>query len=450
GRRTPPAVTVILPARAAALAVAVLSDPEEASPRRAHLAWTTPDGRPAPAGQLGWPGLGPAGLRDLAGPAGVVLRGDGPPVWVPARAETVALAVTEQTLARARRLVPVTDAGPHPWRDRLDDGTAPLPELVGGLVYAPGAALWRESAGRVPVVDPPDAAGFAASASLVPALDGAIVVVDPAGGGSDHDGAGPMGLRGADVNLAVARRLARLLEGCGARAVLTRDEGEAPTATAKAALADAVGAHWFLTIGRATAGAASSVGHHPASVAGQAWAGHAAAALGALLPHLPTVAAPSWSYLLRHTACPALEIALPGPDDAAAERRLEQPAWQAAEARALLLGLAAAASGGALPVADPARILPALPGAPAVAEITWALWDGNLPWYPLPAPAGPPAAAPVSSGMEPGLPAPGSRHVLEVHTRDAWQLWRLERTGPDTWSGSLAAGGPEQDTPDHE
>ncbi|MBE0565861.1 MAG: hypothetical protein IH621_07900, partial [Krumholzibacteria bacterium] len=109
-----------------------------------------------------------------------------------------------------------------------------------------------------------------------------------------------------------------------------------------------------------------------------------------------------------------------------------------------------AAGGGPAPAADPASILAQLPGAPGPAAVTWALWDGNLPWYPLPVSAGPQAGAPVSSWGEPGLPAFGRAHILEVHTAGTWQLWRLERTGIDTWTGDLAASGRQETAPDHE
>lgn len=451
GRRAPHAVTVVVPAAAPLLEVAVLSEAPSHQPRRAHLACAAPDGRPLPAGALGWPAQGPAGLLDLGtDTAGVVQRGAGPPVFVATGPGRTRLQVTEAELAPQDRLLPVPGAGPRPWHDRLEGPAPARAALVGGIVHTPGAPLWRQSPGRLPLVKDAGFADLPVTFPLVPGLDGATVVIDPAGGGSTTDGAGPLGLRGADVNLEVARHLARLLEGCGARAVLTRGEGDAPTPTAKVALAGAVGADWFLTIGRAAPGAAPGIGHHPASLAGRAWAGHAAAAVAALLPRAPAAAAASWAYLLRHTACPALEILLPGPDDTAAERRLGRPAWQAVEARALLLGLAAAAGGGPAPAADPASILAQLPGAPAPAAVTWALWDGNLPWYPLPESAGPQAGASVSSWGEPGLPASGRAHILEVHTAGTWQLWRLERTGIGTWTGDLAASGRQETAPDHE
>ena len=448
GRRTPPASLLVTAAHATVLEVAVLSEAAGPGPRRAHLACSSPDGGPLPPGRLGWPERGASGQLELGGTfaAGVVERGAGPPVFLgsgdpPPQA---GLVLRERTLAADQRLVPILGAGDLPWTPRQDGDQGSGPPLVGGLVRRADRPGWFESPGRLPVLTGPEPAEVPVSAPLVAALVGRTVVIDPAGGGTASDGQGPLGLRGADVNLAVARRLAQLLEHCGSRVLLSRGEGEVPTATAKVSLADTAGADLFLVLGRSDAADRILVRHHPQSSAGRSWAGHAAAALGRLLPRATPRVEPSWSYLLRHTACPALEILLPGPLTAADELRLDLPAWQAAEARALLLGLAAAADGQPLPVADPAVILPGLAGAPTAAQVSWARWDGNLPWYGLPGPPpmlGAAAADSVPSWGEPGLPAAGRVHYLELHTPAAWQLWRLERIDQQQWRGHLAREG---------
>ncbi len=449
GRRTPSSSLLVVAAHAAELEVAMLSEAAGPGPRRAHLACAATDGGPLPQGRLGWPERGAAGLLELGGPhaAAVVERGAGPPVFVgtgnmPAQ---VSLVLRERTLAADWRLVPILGAGELPWTPRQEGSQGSAPPLVGGLVRPADQPGWFESPGRLPVLMGPEPAEVLVSAPLVAPLVGLTVVIDPAGGGTVADGQGPLGLRGADVNLAVARRLAQLLEHCGARVLLTRDEGEVPTATAKVSLADTAAADLFLGIGRSDAAGGVAVRHHPQSRAGRDWAGHVATALGRLLPRSTPQVAPSWSYLLRHTACPALEVLLPGPLTADEELRLDRPDWQAAEARALLLGLAAAADGQALPAADPAAILPQLDGAPAAAQVTWARWDGNLPWYRLPEPSaaasGTTAADSVPSWGEPGLPASGTVHFLELHIQGAWQLWRLERIDQQQWRGHLAREG---------
>ncbi|MBN2184078.1 MAG: N-acetylmuramoyl-L-alanine amidase [Candidatus Krumholzibacteriota bacterium] len=57
------------------------------------------------------------------------------------------------------------------------------------------------------------------------AFQGKIISIDPAGGGIDDSGRGPMRLRGATVNLEIAKRLRDILTTAGADVTLTR-EGE--------------------------------------------------------------------------------------------------------------------------------------------------------------------------------------------------------------------------------
>lgn len=432
GRRARDAVTVIRPAVAVELRVDVLADPAGAAPRRAHLAVTPTGGGVLPAGTIGWPGVAD-GVLDVpaaaALAAGVVARGAGAPVFIPAGPTSVTLSVHDDILPDPLRLVPVAGGGAA-WQDRL----AARRPLAGGMVVDPAVPAWGEARGHRPVlIATGDLAPVAASAVL-PELAGLVIVIDPAGGGADADGEGPTGLRGADLNLAVARRLADLVEGCGARAVLSRDEGDVPTPTAKVALADAVRADLFLTVGRSPDGTVQ-VAHHPGSTGGQAWAAAGREPLGRLLPAATMAVGPSWGYLLRHTACPALEIRLPGPATDADEQRLEQPAWAAAEARALLLALAGQRTGGAAPWADPLAVLAGLPEAPQ--QVRWARWDGNLALLPLPTASGPGGAASVSLWGEPGMPAAGPDHTLEVHGPAGWQLWALTRGEDGAWTGRL-------------
>ncbi len=67
-------------------------------------------------------------------------------------------------------------------------------------------------------------------ARLTPVLGGALsgrrVAIDPAGGGKDAFGRGPDMLRGATINLELARRLRGALEAAGASAILTRSGEE--------------------------------------------------------------------------------------------------------------------------------------------------------------------------------------------------------------------------------
>ena len=189
--------------------------------------------------------------------------------------------------------------------------------------------------------------------------------------------------------------------------MLTRDAGGAPSPVARVALADDVAADLFLTIGRAADPTRATVRHHPGSLGGEAWAARSAAAVGRLLPGADVAIEESWAYRLRHTSCPALEVRLPGPATAAAELRQQTTGWQAAEARALLLGIVGPVAAEApVPVLDPLALLARWPGAPDSADVTRVVWDGNLPIYPLPAGDGSAGADPVSSWREPGRRSP--------------------------------------------
>ena len=77
-------------------------------------------------------------------------------------------------------------------------------------------------------------------------LRGLVVAVDaghPPGGA-----VGPTGLGEAEVNLAVARRLARLLERADAQVILTRTDDRALDLYERARIAEAAGAHLFVSL----------------------------------------------------------------------------------------------------------------------------------------------------------------------------------------------------------
>jgi N-acetylmuramoyl-L-alanine amidase len=77
-------------------------------------------------------------------------------------------------------------------------------------------------------------------------LRGLVVAVDP---GHPPGGAiGPTALNEADVNLAVAVRLARMLEGADARVILTRADDRALGLYERAQIAEAAGAHLFVSL----------------------------------------------------------------------------------------------------------------------------------------------------------------------------------------------------------
>ncbi len=300
-------------------------------------------------------------------------------------------------------------------------------------LQAPGARpLWRDASGRDPWDQLASGADTLAWQPIVAELVGVRVAIDPRGGGSDDQGRGPYGTRGAELNLQLAGRLAAMLRGLGCEVLLVRSGELWVPDSEKVRLADALGADLYLALGR---GSRPGVRHHPGSTLGTPWAAALARNLTPLLPD--TVAAgPAWDYVLRHTACPAVVVTLESPATVSIEDRVLAPGWQNAVARALLRGTVdVLAPGTAWASMD--TLLASL-GADALpaATLEVALLDGQLTWLPPPGRA---AAAAVASGWDgdPGLPTGPGRHLLELRGGPLWQLWALSRPDQGAWQARL-------------
>lgn len=89
-----------------------------------------------------------------------------------------------------------------------------------------------------------------ATSAVVPGepVLGAHVVLDPGHGGREPGAVGPSGLREADLNLDIARRVRTLLEAEGATVVLTRDADVRVTLATRAAIAKTMSPIAFLSI----------------------------------------------------------------------------------------------------------------------------------------------------------------------------------------------------------
>ncbi len=464
-RATPLRHTVLLPRAAATLQVSLRLERDSG---RGGLHWWGTGGSPLPSGTLKlvtgqeFP-VGPehaawALVDDLGEqPSAVAMTfhaAGSNSLGVPCEVTVTHLAPGHQLRLLTQNGIPF--APTSGWRGRLGaGGSTPL------VPVSAAQPLWLEGPGVQALIDPqPDdparsrtVAGRASHWETMPLLAGLkdkIIVLDPVGGGTVTDGAGPLGLRGADLNLAVAQQAAQLLRGAGAHVHLTRDDETALLTVEKVRLAGRVEADLFLTIGRAAAGSAREVRHHPGSAVGSLWAA-AAVRASALLSAADGSRADSCrttessAYLLRHTACPALEWRLDPPLTPTQEMRQLQPDWHRAEARAVLLSIAAISGHPAVfeHLMHPEVILRQLErvgGLPA-ATVDWVQLDGNLPWSPLP------AFAPIAGGSDsvdsqttPGLPAMLSRHTLEIHAGNQWQVWLLERASTDealAWQPTL-------------
>ena len=119
-----------------------------------------------------------------------------------------------------------------------------------------------------------------------------------------------------------------------------------------------------MTIGRSSNWRDLQTWHYPGSRIGNELAENLVQAAPdlALASHPPRVQE-GYQYLLRHTACPAVWLAWPGPTDPAAESLAGSPAYLQAEGRAILLAVAAtfAAPTDSLPTVNIEEVLAKLP-----------------------------------------------------------------------------------------
>jgi N-acetylmuramoyl-L-alanine amidase len=455
GRATAPVSMVLMVDPRSRIEVKLSSESQEMSQSgRSLLHWHTSDGQPAPAGFLKISDLlrlpiPPRAQGWFLLPNGIPLD---PGFEFQRRDDQSTTSLVPQILGQLPpgyqwRLFTI---GEDPefasfqlprlnWRNRLLDRTGILHTMSRGgapaLVWQPGQEVWIEARGLMPLVDPggedPNRPttmvsdrGVWRSRQVLPELFGRTIIVDPAGGGTDNDGMFPLGTRGADINLETARQVKLLLEGAGARVLLTREGEIAPDPQSKILLAGRENADLFLTIGQTDSSGQPAILHHPGSKVGVLWAQSLALAMA---PLDSLVVGQSYAYLLRHTACPALEMRLRSPQTAPEELLASSLPQQMAVARAILLAFASVYSptNEQPPTLDPAKFLGKLPGGLPAHTVDWARWDGNFSWLP---PSFQNDTLSVISGDTPGWPAPEGMHTLEIHAGSQWQLWRVEST----------------------
>ncbi len=330
---------------------------------------------------------------------------------------------------------------PQGWQFRTEPsraagGTAIVAGGSPAFPWEDGSPVWIEAKGILPLFHPGNARADRASnfspqtpvlrpPLLLPQLFGKTIILDPAGGGTNNNGLYPLGTRGADLNLETAQQVRLLLEGAGATVLLTRLGEVEPDPQQKVLLAGKHNADLFLTIGRVYSGMPAKVQNHPGSRVGLKWAQAMAAAMA---PMDSLTTGTSYAYLLRHTACPALQIQMRAPVDANEEVLMTSPAWSMAEARAITLSCAAALSpSDSLPRSvAPGWILNQLSAnAPSrsLPAVQWARWDGNFHWVQSSFQTSSPS---LGSWESTGWPASASLHTLEIHSESQWQLWQVE------------------------
>jgi len=340
---------------------------------------------------------------------------------------------------RARNLRGRTTTSEHVLR-RTDLRPEP-PTVVGRqrLTDGPGSLRrWVEADGLLPILQ--DDAGHSPwpesepppqPAALLPELREMRIAIDPRGGGSDQRTVGRFGVRGSDLNLLIAGRLAALLRGADARVLLVRGDDLYLPDPDRVARASAFAAELYLTVDHGPA----AVEHYPGSSVGRPWAQLLATALDPLLPGaVPALAA--HDHVLRHTACPAVVVSLGSLADPEVEQRNASPAWQDAIARAIFRGIVALRAPEAEWVAPPDLLASLGPRAIGLAELDHVRLDGNFTWLPRP---GRPAGESIASWHQgdPGLPVMGAHHVLELQAGPLWQVWALVRQPSGEWHGQL-------------
>jgi len=278
---------------------------------------------------------------------------------------------------------------------------------------------WLERPGFRPIVAPRPRPDLPVEwTPTLPELMGRTILIDPAGGGAEHDGTGPLGTTGSELNLAMARRLADLLRACGARAHLTRDDVRHVPREEKVLQANRLGANLFLTIGRHDDAEGWRLTHHVGSRGGARWAAKVREAAGDLPAEGTVTIGESYAYLLRHTPCAALTCLLPGPIDVAAETRLAAPSHQQSTALAMLRAIAGVFSPDDDPptALDVRRLLLDYPAHfPAPDDLDLMRINGGLLW--LPPRVGEPSAP---------VPVRGDIVHLEIRSGGDWWLKILE------------------------
>ncbi len=182
-------------------------------------------------------------------------------------------------------------------------------------------------------------------------LFGKRFALDPQFGGEEKGTTGPTGVRASDLNLDVARHLARFLRASGAEVVLTRELDETVSALRRVELAERFGAEWFISIGHGQGGPASGkimeeagsgrvkVIHYPTSKDGKKLAESIAGALLNRGIADKTSLEPGATFVLTHTASPAVIVIGPRPATHEMEERLRHPSAARREAYALYCGI---------------------------------------------------------------------------------------------------------------
>ncbi len=173
-------------------------------------------------------------------------------------------------------------------------------------------------------------------------LHGKRIVIDPAGGGTDDAGRGAGALRGATVNMRLAKELEKMLTEAGARVVVTRNGEEQLSDQQRIFRVNRFGAD--LAIGLRFGNEAEpdnvcTVYHYPGSISGTASADSIASNIIGTPPCESFITAESSDLFLQQTNCPAVVISGGSLSDPDTETILGSFRWIRLEADAIRRGL---------------------------------------------------------------------------------------------------------------
>ena len=211
-------------------------------------------------------------------------------------------------------------------------------DTAGAILYAAGyipAAIGHIADGvKIPVTEMDPVYGGA--------LHGKRIVIDPAGGGTDDAGRGAGALRGATVNMRLARELEKLLTLGGATVLVTRNGEEQLSDQQRIFRVNRFGAD--LAIGLMFGSEIETlesclVSHYPGSVTGTFFADSLAAGLAGTPPCESFVTSESAALFLQQTNCPAIVISGGSLSDEGTEKVLGSFRWTGMEAEAILRSL---------------------------------------------------------------------------------------------------------------
>lgn len=224
-----------------------------------------------------------------------------------------------------------------------EDGFYVLPGGDRGplTVDAPGYVDLGRMDGKNPVVAP----------VVQGALIGKRITIDPEGGGDESGGEGQNGLRGASINLQVARLLRDDLERAGAAVVLTREGDASVSALSRVQTSERFRADRFVRVGRRLGGP-TAVGFFPSSAGGRALAGRVHRRMWTLesgdtlggdstrAARKAPVLLDDANYVLQQTSVPSISVRVGDLATPEGEARFADPAWRHREAYAIFLALA--------------------------------------------------------------------------------------------------------------